>query len=61
MKELKAELMINGPKGQTFATIQIEADGTIRPYAGEAALAQALNLYNELPFPEVFKVVNERA
>jgi hypothetical protein len=46
---MKAELMINGPNGQTFAEIAVEEGGFIHPACAEDALAHALNLYNELP------------
>jgi hypothetical protein len=43
-------LLINGPKGQSFAEIEVEDDGvTIHPAMADCALAHALNLYNELP------------
>jgi hypothetical protein len=49
---VKAELMIYGPKGQTFASIEVGSDGvTIYPAMADAALACALNSYNELPTP----------
>lgn len=49
---MKAELMINGPKGQAFASIEVGSNGvTIYPAEADAALACALNIYNELPTP----------
>ena len=49
---VKAELTINGPKGQTHATLEVDEDGTIYPWAAEAALARALNLYHKLEEPK---------
>ena len=52
----KAGLIITGPKGQAWAEIEIESDGTtIHPANADAALSHALNLYNELPEPKVKK------
>jgi hypothetical protein len=48
----KAELLINGPRGQSFATVEVEEDGTIHPAMADQALSVALNLYNELPEPQ---------
>lgn len=44
----KAEIMINGPKGQAYAAVEVRDDGVIEASAGEQALAIALNIYNEL-------------
>lgn len=58
---MKAELIINGPKGQSFAEIEVEEDGvTIHTAHADVALAHALNLYNELPQQE-FDINLDRA
>ena len=45
---MKAEILINGPFGQSFATIEVCADGSISLQAAEVAMLYALNLYNQL-------------
>ena len=54
MPLLKAEVIVNGPKGQAFATVEVEPDGSIHPAYAEAALAHMLNIYNEMPNPKEF-------
>jgi len=49
----EAEILINGPKGFSTATLQVRDDGKIEPWAAEAALAHALNLYNDMPDPKL--------
>jgi hypothetical protein len=48
---MRAELLINGPKGFSSAEVEVRDDGAIESWSAEAALAHALNLYNELPEP----------
>lgn len=61
MSWLKAEILINGPKGQAFATVELDPDGKLHPALAEQALAAAVNHYNEMPMPKEFSVVNEHA
>ena len=48
VSERKAEILINGPRGQVFTEVQTRDDGKIDPAFAEQALAHALNIYNEL-------------
>lgn len=55
-----AELLINGPKGVARATVEVQSDGSIHCAFAEAALAAALNLYNELPSPTAKPALTSR-
>lgn len=52
----KAEILVNGPKGFSFSIFEVGEDGVIYPADAEAALASALNRYNELSEEEAHAV-----
>jgi hypothetical protein len=49
----KAEVIRNGPRGQARAELHVEQDGCIMPYSADEGMAQANNIYNDLPEPGV--------
>lgn len=48
MEHWKAEVVVNGPHGTAHAEVETEQDGSITTYNAEAAITQALQIYNAL-------------